>query len=165
MRIPLPGFTIDTNTGSISLTKLMSVIWGAGVRASLACLTAHLLALPISRSTWSCPHLYMPPASGMAQPLRMCSAVPRSWHHTHLSSSERFHSLMFVGHGNTLYVDQMRNFNIRGSMDHSSLHDSDLASMVSHLVHVPYCTRPAALVWWASSWLALISSATSFLFS
>ena len=118
----------------------MSVIWGAGVRASLACLTARLVALPISRSTWSCLHLYMPPASGMAQPLRMCSAVPHSWHHTHLSSSGRFHSLRFVGHGNTLYVDQMRNFTIRGSMDHSSLHDSDLASVVSHLVHVPCCT-------------------------
>ena len=36
VRIPPPGFTIDTNTGSISLTKLMSIIRGAGVRASLA---------------------------------------------------------------------------------------------------------------------------------
>ena len=109
-----------------------------------------LVALPISRGTWSCLHLYMPPANGMAQLLRMCSAVPRSWHHTHLSSSERFHSLRFVGHGNTLHVDWMRNFTIRGFMDHSSLHDSDLASMVfpscpCSLLHKTSCFGLAGL--------------------
>ena len=93
--------------------KINELHMGCRCKASLACLTAHVMALSISRSTWSCLHLYMPPASGMAQPLRMCSAVPRSWHHTHLSSSERFHSLRFVGHGNTLYVDWMRNFTIK----------------------------------------------------